>query len=234
LWHKPISELLIRGGSLSDEPLDSFLEDKTFCGDTALRLCSSYRLREEERFSVYLDSASFVYLKNITFLYNQALALRITSVPKILLENVVFRHTNHGFKIDGVDNLTLIGIEIESNKNASVAEGVNAIMRGGVVKKNINGLNFTRFSSIKITGGEFSNNTGVALNLGDVVIARLSENNFVENKVGLKTHSLDLLIRDFFVKNELGVEIIKNSDVSARVVDVSMYQENIKDKEEVA
>ncbi|UPA11455.1 right-handed parallel beta-helix repeat-containing protein (plasmid) [Borrelia parkeri] len=235
ICQKPMSELWIRGGNLSDEEhLDSYLKGSEFVPFANLRLCSSYRLKEEERSSIYLNDASFIYLKNITFLCNEGVALETIKVKKILLENVIFRSTNCGFDISDVDNMTLIGVEIESNKKASVANGVNAIMRGGVVKKNRDGLHFANFSSLKVNEVEFLSNTGVALELDEVVNARFAGNSFVENKVGLKSNSLDLLMRDSFLKNEIGMSFTKKSDLSARVIDFNVYEENIKDKEEVA
>ncbi|AHH07164.1 Hypothetical protein BCD_1098 (plasmid) [Borrelia crocidurae DOU] len=236
IYHQPISEFCISGGSLNDsEQLDSYLEDKEFFVAPTLRLCSSYKVREEERTSIYATDASFIYLKNIMFRNNQALALKANGVQKILFENVIFKDTNQGFVVDDVSNMTLIGVEIDSNKNASVASGLNVIIRGGVVKANENGLHLKQFSSIKVNGVEFSNNKGIAFNISDVVNARLSENNFIENKLGFKSSSfVDLLVKDFFVKNELGISLTKKSDVESRIVDLSTYQENVKDKEEAA
>ncbi|AHH13416.1 Hypothetical protein BHO_0121500 (plasmid) [Borrelia hermsii YBT] len=232
---KPMGELWIRGGNLSDDQhLESYLEDKEFALSANLRLCSSYRFREEERSSIYSDSAGFIYLKNITFICNQGVALKTMKVKKILFENVIFKSTSQGFAIHDVDNMTLIGVEIESNKKASVANGVNAIIRGGVVKKNRDGLHFANFSSLKVNEVEFLSNTGVALELDEVVSARFAGNSFVENKVGLKSNSLDLLIRDSFLKNELGMSFTKKSGVGSRIVDFNVYEENVKDKEEAA
>ncbi|ATQ20394.1 right-handed parallel beta-helix repeat-containing protein (plasmid) [Borrelia miyamotoi] len=233
ICQSPMSEMWIKGGFLSeDEDLDSYLEDKSFVASTDLRLCASYRLKEEERSSVISDNSSFMHLKNIIFQENQGIALKTRNVQKIFLENVVFKSTSQGFDIDSVNNITLIGVEIESNKKVSVANGVNVIMRGGIVRGNKAGLHFSNFSSVKVNGVEFSNNTGIAFKLSEVVNARLSDNNFLENKVGLMSDAFDLLIRDFFVKNTLGVSFMKKSKVGFRIVDLSVYQENTKDKEE--
>ncbi|UPA17211.1 right-handed parallel beta-helix repeat-containing protein (plasmid) [Borrelia coriaceae] len=229
----PMSELWIRGGNLNDNK-DFYLEDKKFASYATLRLCSSYRIKEHERSSIYASSANFLYLKDITFICNQGVALKTSGVLKILLENVTFKSTNCGFAIHDVRDMTLIGVEVHSNKKASVANGVNAIMRGGIVKGNREGLHFSKFSSFKATGVEFIKNLGVALQLDEVVSARLEGNGFAENKVGLKIDSLSLFMRDFFLKNEIGISFTKKLDVDTQVIDANVYEGNLRNKEEVA
>nr|QBL99537.1 hypothetical protein EZU71_06800 [Borrelia miyamotoi] len=93
-------------------------------------------MKEEVRFSVISDNSIFMHLKNIIFQKNQGISLKTLTVQKIFLENVVFKSTSQGFDIDSVNNITLLGVEIESNIKVSVANGVNVIMRGGILRGN--------------------------------------------------------------------------------------------------
>lgn len=87
---------------------------------------------------------------------------------------------------------------------------------------------------MKITDTQFIKNSGTALHLQDITSARLSNNTFTENKVGLENHAFDLIVRDTFVKNTLALNLARKSNAGVRTLDLSTYMENTKDKQEVA
>ncbi|WP_422850417.1 right-handed parallel beta-helix repeat-containing protein, partial [Borreliella afzelii] len=234
ICQQPMSELYINGGDLNQEELSPYLEDKSFTRPTDLVLCSSYSLQEEARSSVYVTDANFVYIKNVTFLCARNKALNFKKTKKILLEDVNFDSTNQSFDIEDVSNLTLINVAAQGSKTASVANGLNVIIRESSFSNNTDALKLSKFSSLKITDTQFSKNTGTALHLVDITSARLSNNTFTENKIGLENHAFDLLIRDTFLKNTLALNLTRKSTAGVRTLDLSTYMENTKDKQEAA
>lgn len=234
ICQQPMSELYINGGDLNQEELSSYLEDKSFTRPTDLMLCSSYSVQEEARSSVYVTDANFVYIKNVTFLCARNKALNFKKTKKILLEDVNFDSTNQSFDIENVSNLTLINVNAQGSKTASVANGLNAIIRESSFSNNTDALKLSKFSSLKITDTQFSKNTGTALHLADITSARLSNNTFTENGIGLQNRAFDLIIRDTFLRNTLALDLLKESDTGVRTLDLSTYMENTKDKQEAA
>lgn len=234
ICQQPMSELYINGGDLNQEELSSYLEDKSFTRPTDLMLCSSYSVQEEARSSVYVTDANFVYIKNVTFLCARNKALNFKKTKKILLEDVNFDSTNQSFDIENVFNLTLINVNAQGSKTASVANGLNAIIRESSFSNNTDALKLSKFSSLKITDTQFSKNTGTALHLADITSARLSNNTFTENGIGLQNRAFDLIIRDTFLRNTLALDLLKESDTGVRTLDLSTYMENTKDKQEAA
>ncbi len=234
ICQQPMSELYINGGDLNQEELSSYLEDKSFTRPTDLMLCSSYSVQEEARSSVYVTDANFVYIKNVTFLCARNKALNFKKTKKILLEDVNFDSTNQSFDIENVSNLTLINVNAQGSKTASVANGLNAIIRESSFSNNTDALKLSKFSSLKITDTQFSKNTGTALHLADITSARLSNNTFTENGIGLQNRAFDLIIRDTFLRNTLALDLLKESDTDVRTLDLSTYMENTKDKQEAA
>ncbi|WP_434792941.1 right-handed parallel beta-helix repeat-containing protein (plasmid) [Borreliella burgdorferi] len=234
ICQQPMSELYINGGNLNTEELSPYLEDKIFTQANDLVLCSSYLIQENARSSVYIAGASFVYIKNVTFICALNKAIHSKKTKKILLEDVNFESTNQNFDIEDVSNLTLINVNAQDSKTASVANGLNAIIRESSFNNNINALKLSGFSSLKITNTQFIKNSNTALHLVDIISARLSNNIFTENKVGLKNRAFDLLIRDTFLKNTLALHLTRKSNVGVRTLDLSTYLENAKDKEEAA
>ncbi|WP_223147392.1 right-handed parallel beta-helix repeat-containing protein [Borreliella bavariensis] len=234
ICQQPMSELYINGGDLNQEELSPYLEDKSFTQANDLVLCSSYSAQEKTRSSVYVTDANFVYIKNVTFLCARNKALNFKKTKKILLENVNFDSTNQNFDIEDVSNLTLINVNAQGSKTASVANGLNAIIRESSFSNNTDALKLSKFSSLKITDTQFSKNTGTALHLVDITSARLSNNTFTENKVGLENHAFDLLIRDTFFKNALALNLTRKSTAGIRTLDLSTYMQNTKDKQEAA
>lgn len=105
------------------------------------------------------------------------------------------------------------------------------MIRESSFKNNNNALKLSNFSSVKILDSQLSKNKGTALHLVDITIARLNNNVFVENKVGLENHSFGLIIQDTFLKNTLALDL---SDSKGRIIDSSTYSENTKDKQEAA
>lgn len=234
ICQQPMSELYINGGDLNQEELSPYLEDKSFTRPTDLMLCSSYSVQEEARSSVYVTDANFVYIKNVTFLCARNKALNFKKTKKILLEDVNFDSTNQSFDIENVSNLTLINVNAQGSKTASVANGLNAIIRESSFSNNTDALKLSKFSSLKITDTQFSKNTGTALHLADITSARLSNNTFTENGIGLQNRAFDLIIRDTFLRNTLALDLLKESDTGVRTLDLSTYMENTKDKQEAA
>ncbi len=234
ICQQPMSELYINGGDLNQQELAPYLEDKSFTQPAVVVLCSSYSLQEEARSSVYVTDASFVYIKNVTFTCALNKALHFKKTKKILLEDVNFDSTNQSFDIENVTNLTLINVNAQGSKTASVANGLNAIIRESFFTNNTNALKLSNFSSLKITDTQFIKNSGTALHLQDITSARLSNNTFTENKVGLENHAFDLIVRDTFVKNTLALNLARKSNAGVRTLDLSTYMENTKDKQEVA
>lgn len=234
ICQQPMSELYINGGDLNQEELSSYLEDKSFTRPTDLVLCSSYSVQEETRSSVYVTDANFVYIKNVTFLCARNTALNFKKTKKNLLEDVNFDSTNQSFDIENVSNLTLINVNAQGSKTASVANGLNAIIRESSFSNNTDALKLSKFSSLKITDTQFSKNTGTALHLADITSARLSNNTFTENGIGLQNRAFDLIIRDTFLRNTLALDLLKESDTGVRTLDLSTYMENTKDKQEAA
>lgn len=234
ICQQPMSVLYINGGDLNQEELSSYLEDKSFTRPTDLMLCSSYSVQEEARSSVYVTDANFVYIKNVTFLCARNKALNFKKTKKILLEDVNFDSTNQSFDIENVSNLTLINVNAQGSKTASVANGLNAIIRESSFSNNTDALKLSKFSSLKITDTQFSKNTGTALHLADITSARLSNNTFTENGIGLQNRAFDLIIRDTFLRNTLALDLLKESDTGVRTLDLSTYMENTKDKQEAA
>ncbi|ACO37808.1 right-handed parallel beta-helix repeat-containing protein [Borreliella burgdorferi] len=234
ICQQPMSELYINGGDLNQEELSSYLEDKSFTRPTDLMLCSSYSVQEEARSSVYVTDANFVYIKNVTFLCARNKALNFKKTKKILLEDVNFDSTNQSFDTENVSNLTLINVNAQGSKTASVANGLNAIIRESSFSNNTDALKLSKFSSLKITDTQFSKNTGTALHLADITSARLSNNTFTENGIGLQNRAFDLIIRDTFLRNTLALDLLKESDTDVRTLDLSTYMENTKDKQEAA
>ncbi len=158
----------------------------------------------------------------------------ISKNKKILLEDVNFDSTNQSFDIENVSNLTLINVNAQGSKTASVANGLNAIIRESSFSNNTGALKLSKFSSLKITDTQFSKNTGTALHLADITSARLSNNTFTENGIGLQNRAFDLIIRDTFLRNKLALDLLKESDTGVRTLDLSTYMENTKDKQEAA
>nr|WP_234926187.1 right-handed parallel beta-helix repeat-containing protein [Borreliella valaisiana] len=234
ICQEPMSELYINGGNLNTEGLLSYLEDKSFTKLNNLILCSSYSIKENARSSVYISDASFVYIKNVTFICALNKALHSQKTKKILLEDVNFESTNQNFDIEDVSNLTLINVNAQGSKKASISNGLNVIIRDSSFNNNINALKLSKFSSLKITNTQFSRNSGTALHLVDIISARLSNNTFAENKIGLKNHAFDLFIRDTFLQNTLALHLTRKSSIGVRTLDFSTYIGNTKDKEEVA
>lgn len=150
---------------------------------------------------------------------------------KILLEDVDFDSANQGFEISDAKNITLVNTNIKSSKKESVASGYNIMIRESSFENNNNALKLSNFSSVKILDSQLSKNKGTALHLVDITIARLNNNVFVENKVGLENHSFELIIQDTFLKNTLALDL---SDSKGRIIDSSTYSENTKDKQEAA
>ncbi|MCD2401874.1 right-handed parallel beta-helix repeat-containing protein, partial [Borreliella bissettiae] len=118
-------------------------------------------------------------------------------------------------------NLTLINVTAKGSKTASIANGLNAIIRESSFTNNTDALKLSNFSSLKITDTQFSNNNGTALHLADITSARLSNNTFTENKVGLENHAFDLIIRDTFVKNTLALNLTGKLNAGVRTLDLS-------------
>ncbi len=234
ICQEPMSELYINGGNLDTEKLSPYLEDKSFTNSNNLVFCSSYLIKENARSSVYIVDASFAYIKNVTFICATNKALHSQKTKKILLEDVNFESTNQNFDIENVSNLTLINVNAHGSKKASVANGLNAIIRESSFNKNANALKLSKFSSLKISNTQFSKNSGTALHLIDITSVRLNNNTFTENKTGLKNHSFDLFIRDTFLQNTLALNLTRKSSTGVRVLDFSTYIENTKDKEEAA
>ncbi|XPC97974.1 right-handed parallel beta-helix repeat-containing protein (plasmid) [Borreliella japonica] len=231
ICQQPLSELYINGGTLNQEELSMYLEDKSFTQPAVVVFCSSYSVKENARSSVYVTDASFVYIKNVTFRCALNNALHLKKVKKILLEDVDFDSANQGFEISDAKNITLVNTNIKSSKKESVASGYNIMIRGSSFENNNNALKLSNFSSVKILDSQLSKNKGTALHLVDITIARLNNNVFVENKVGLENHSFDLIIQDTFLKNTLALDL---SDSKGRIIDSSTYSENTKDKQEAA
>ncbi len=153
---------------------------------------------------------------------------------KILLEDVNFDSTNQSFDIKDVSNLTLINVSAQGSKTAAASNGLNAIIRESSFSNNTDALRLSNFSSLKITDTQFSKNTGTALHLVDITSARLSNNTFTENKVGVENHAFDLIVRDTFLKNTLALNLTRKSTAGVRTLDLSTYTENTKDKQEAA
>lgn len=234
ICQQPMSELYINGGDLNQEELSPYLEEKSFTQPTAVVLCSSYSVKEDARSSVYVTDANFVYIKNVTFKCALNKALHFKKTKKILLEDVNFDSTNQSFDIEDVSNLTLINVSAQGSKTAAVSNGLNAIIRESSFSNNTDALRLSNFSSLKITDTQFSKNTGTALHLVDITSARLSNNTFTENKVGVENHAFDLIMRDTFLKNTLALNLTRKSTAGVRTLDLSTYTENTKDKQEAA
>lgn len=231
ICQQPLSELYINGGTLNQEELSMYLEDKSFTHPHGVVFCSSYSVKENARSSVYVTDVNFVYIKDVTFRCALNNALYLKKVKKILLEDVDFDSANQGFEISDAKNITLVNTNIKSSKKESVASGYNIMIRESSFENNNNALKLSNFSSVKILDSQLSKNKGTALHLVDITIARLNNNVFVENKVGLENHSFDLIIQDTFLKNTLALDL---SDSKGRIIDSSTYSENTKDKQEAA
>lgn len=191
-------------------------------------------MQEETRSSVYVTDANFVYIKNVTFTCALNKALHFKKTKKILLEDVNFDSTNQSFDIEDVSNLTLINVSAQGSKTAAVSNGLNAIIRESSFNNNTDALRLSNFSSLKITDTQFSKNTGTALHLVDITSARLSNNTFTENKVGVENHAFDLIMHDTFFKNTLALNLTRKSTARVLTLDLSTYTENTKDKQEAA
>ncbi|WP_233709286.1 right-handed parallel beta-helix repeat-containing protein [Borreliella bavariensis] len=78
ICQQPLSELYINGGTLNQEELSMYLEDKSFTHPHDVVFCSSYSVKENARSSVYVTDANFVYIKDVTFrcALNNALYLK--------------------------------------------------------------------------------------------------------------------------------------------------------------
>ncbi|UGQ16709.1 right-handed parallel beta-helix repeat-containing protein [Borrelia sp. RT5S] len=212
---------------------DEYLLGNRFAEAASLSLCSVYGLVEEKRASIYATNASFVYLKDMKFSCNLGTALQTEGVEKILLEDAQFRGTAAAWRVSGVRNMNIMDTQVSSSTRAATASGDNILIRNSDFNGNKNAVKLSKFSSVRVQGSQFSNNSGTALQLEHVSRARLTDNIFTSNDVGLaSTQTQDLLTRDIHEKNKIAFVKETKQGVLSRVVDANTYKENTIDTQE--